>query len=185
MEVKWEEPTRFDALGRNGYIKSCGLSVLMIGSELFLEPLTRRGEIGRARIVVPIKAAPNILHAIAQECRLMLQREGLYPPELPSLSSRRNNTNADADGEKHVHAEALPPICYIRDVTTGETVAIRRRMDGFTSANTLCSPECLNSRLPQVPTEDEIAAMKHGTLLGWDTPGANPTFWRRRRESIR
>ena len=91
MEVRWEEPTRFDALGRNGYIRSCGLSVLMIGNELFLEPLTSRGEIGRARIVVPIKAAPKILDAIVQECRLMLQREGLYPPELPSLSRARPN----------------------------------------------------------------------------------------------
>ena len=131
MEVRWEEPTRFDALGRNGYIRSCGLSVLMIGNELFLEPLTSRGEIGRARIVVPIKAAPKILDAIVQECRLMLQREGLYP-----------RTTKPFQG----------------------------------------SPECLNSRLSHVPTEDEIAAMEHGTLLDWDTPGANPSFWRRRRE---
>jgi hypothetical protein len=105
MEVKWEEPTRFDALGRNGYIRSCGLSVLMIGRELFLEPLTSRGEVGRARIVVPIKAVPEILDAIARECRLMLQREAPHPPDLPDLSNRRNNTNADAHGEKHIHAE--------------------------------------------------------------------------------
>ncbi len=76
----------------------------------------------------------------------------------------------------------LPPVCYIRHVTDGHTVEIRRGEDGWHPANTLCSPDCLNARLPRPPTEDEIAAMTHGSLLGWNTPGADPAVWRRRRD---
>lgn len=78
-------------------------------------------------------------------------------------------------------ASDLPPVCYIRHVTTGETVLIRRGVAGWESANTPCSPECLNARLPRPPTEDEIAAMRHGSLIDWDTPGCNPAIWRARR----
>jgi len=80
------------------------------------------------------------------------------------------------------HSARLPPRCYIRHVTTGETVAIDRGENGYRTVGTLCSPACLNSRLPQPPTEDDISPMRHGSLIGWDTPGADPAFWRRRRE---
>jgi len=76
----------------------------------------------------------------------------------------------------------LAPLCYIRHVTTGETVAIHRGENGYRAVGTLCSPECLNSRLPRPPTEEDISAMRHGSLIGWDSPGADPAFWRRRRE---
>ena len=76
----------------------------------------------------------------------------------------------------------LPLACYIRHVTTGATVLIRRGEAGYIPVDTLCSPHCLNSRLPRVPAQDEIAAMRHGSLMGWDGPGADPAFWRRRRE---
>ena len=75
----------------------------------------------------------------------------------------------------------LPPLCYIRHPTTGETVEIRRGENGYYPISTRCSPECLNARLSHPPTEDDIAAMRHGSLIGWDSPGADPAFWRRRR----
>lgn len=78
-------------------------------------------------------------------------------------------------------AHHLPPICYIRHVTTGDVVMIRRGEPGYVPVETPCSPECLNARLPQPPTEDDVAAMRHGSLIGWDGPGADPNFWRRRR----
>lgn len=80
-------------------------------------------------------------------------------------------------------AATLPPLCYIRHPSTGETVAIHRGEDGYHPIRTRCSPACLNSRLPHPPTEDDIAAMQHGSLIGWDTPGADPNTWRRRREA--
>ncbi len=84
--------------------------------------------------------------------------------------------------ERDPKATALPPICYIRHPTSGETVAIWRNEDGCRPAGTLCSPECLNAKLSPQPTEAQINAMKHGSLMGWDTPGANPAFWSRLRE---
>ena len=74
----------------------------------------------------------------------------------------------------------LPPLCYVRHPTTGETVEIRRGEDGYHPAGTLCSPACLNSRLPHPPAESEILAMQHGSIIGWDTPGADPAWWDRR-----
>lgn len=76
-------------------------------------------------------------------------------------------------------AEALPPLCYVRHPTSGETVVILHGEDGYRTLGTLCSPECLNAKLSPTPTEAQINAMKHGSMFGWDTPGAKPTFWRR------
>lgn len=77
-------------------------------------------------------------------------------------------------------ANPLPPLCYVRHPANGETVAIFRGEDGYRPASTSCSPECLNAKLDPPPTEAQICAMKHGSLLGWDTPGARPEFWERR-----
>jgi hypothetical protein len=79
----------------------------------------------------------------------------------------------------------LPPICYIRHPTSGETVAVLRNEDGYRSPQTLCSPECLNAKLSPPPTEAQINAMKHGSLIGWATPGADPAVWARLREADR
>ena len=75
-------------------------------------------------------------------------------------------------------ASALPPLCYIRHPTTGETVEIRRSEDGYHPIGTKCSPECLNAKLAHPPTPEQILAMKHGSLMGWNTPGADPAKWR-------
>jgi hypothetical protein len=77
-------------------------------------------------------------------------------------------------------ADVLPPLCYVRHPTTGQTVTILRGEDGYRPLNTVCSPECLNAKLSPPPTDAQINAMKHGSMFGWDTPGANPAFWHRR-----
>jgi hypothetical protein len=74
-------------------------------------------------------------------------------------------------------AETLPPVCYIRHPGSGAPVAIRRGESGYHPVDTKCSPECLNSRLPVPPTAEQILAMTHGSLLGWDSKGANPALW--------
>ena len=79
----------------------------------------------------------------------------------------------------------LPPICYIRHPTSGETVTILRNEDGYRPAQTPCSLECLNAKLSPPPTEAQVNAMKHGSLMGWATPGADPAFWARLRETDR
>ena len=59
---------------------------------------------------------------------------------------------------------------------------IRRGVEGWEPTGTACSPECLNAKLPRIPSEAEIAAMRHGSLMGWDGPGATAAFWRNRQE---
>ena len=80
-------------------------------------------------------------------------------------------------------ATGLPPLCYIRHPQTGETIEIHRGENGWHPANTRCSPECLNANLPHPPTPAEVLAMRHGSIMGWDTPGANPKMWERAVES--
>jgi hypothetical protein len=72
-----------------------------------------------------------------------------------------------------------PPRCYIRHPTTGETVEIRRGENGYHPVDTVCSPDCLNRHLPRPPAAAEVLAMKHGSLMGWNTPGADPAKWER------
>ena len=79
-------------------------------------------------------------------------------------------------------SQRLPELCYVSHPTTGRTAMIRRGESHYYPVDTVCSPACLNSKLQPPPTEDEIAAMKHGSIIGWETPGANPEWWRRRRE---
>jgi hypothetical protein len=73
----------------------------------------------------------------------------------------------------------LPPLCYVRHPTSGETVEIRRGEHGWHPSNTKCSPECLNAKLPNPPTPEQVLAMRHGSLMGWNTPGARPGMWER------
>jgi hypothetical protein len=88
-------------------------------------------------------------------------------------------TNSKTEGGR----TALPPLCYVRHPGKGETVQIRLGQNGWHPANTTCSPECLNAKLPRVPTSAEVLAMKHGSMMGWDTPGANPEMWKRSAEA--
>jgi hypothetical protein len=88
-------------------------------------------------------------------------------------------TNSKTEGGR----TALPPLCYVRHPGTGETVQIRLGQNGWHLANTTCSPECVNAKLPRVPTSAEVLAMKHGSMMGWDTPGANPEMWKRSAEA--
>lgn len=103
---------------------------------------------------------------------------GASPASLDRLHALALETAATTSSDNA--AEALPALCYTRHPTTGETVAIIRGEDGYRPANTFCSPACLNAKLAPPPTEAQISAMKHGSLMGWDTPGARPEFWKRR-----
>ena len=63
---------------------------------------------------------------------------------------------SDTSTNKSAPSEKLPPLCYIRHLTSGETVLIRRGVDGWEPANTACSPACLNAKFDRVPTPAEI-----------------------------
>ena len=78
------------------------------------------------------------------------------------------STNKGAPSEK------LPPLCYIRHLTSGETVLIRGGVDGWEPANTACFPACLNTKFDRVPMPAEI--LKHGSIMGWNAPGCDPAF---------
>jgi hypothetical protein len=68
--ITWDERTFFDDLGRNGFTRAAGVSAVRLHNlhsegqrydEVHIEPITRRGTIGRARIVVPIQHVPRLI----------------------------------------------------------------------------------------------------------------------------
>ena len=50
--------------------------------------------------------------------------------------------------------------------TAATTLPLVCGQDGYLPAETQCSPACLNAKLPLPPSVDEIAAMRHGALMG-------------------
>jgi hypothetical protein len=68
----------------------------------------------------------------------------------------------------------LPPCCFARMPTTGETVLIVRGGQGYHPVSSPFPAAQLNDTLPRPPTAAEIEAMMAGSMFGWDVPGADP-----------
>ena len=69
IKIKYPRTT-FDALGRNSFTQQHGIAVSNLSPEVFLEPIGWRGDIGRARLVVPfthVAALRDALIAILAE----------------------------------------------------------------------------------------------------------------------
>ena len=82
--ITWDERTFFDNLGRNGYLRAAGISVVRLSNlhtsgqtydEVHLEPITSRGAVGRARIVVPARHVPRLI------ARLQALMQADQPPD--------------------------------------------------------------------------------------------------------
>jgi len=68
----------------------------------------------------------------------------------------------------------LPPRCFARLPSTGQTIAINRGETGYYPVLTSHTPEQLNAALPQPPTTEQIEAMLAGSMFGWEQPIADP-----------
>lgn len=64
-EIKFATKTKFDALGRSGYIQCHGVAVTNLHPEIFLEPLNSRGDISSARIVIPLASVAALRDALS------------------------------------------------------------------------------------------------------------------------
>lgn len=88
--IKFAKRTQADSLGRNGFFNTHGLSVMCSQGEVWLEPITSREQIGRARAVVPVEALPELIAALQG----MLPVPGAVEPKavVPSLISEDEAT---------------------------------------------------------------------------------------------
>jgi len=68
----------------------------------------------------------------------------------------------------------LPPRCFARLPSTGQTIAINRGETGYYPVLTSHTPEQLNAALPEPPTTEQIEAMLAGSMFGWEQPIADP-----------
>jgi len=74
-------------------------------------------------------------------------------------------------------ASGLPPLCFTRLPSTGETIAILRGETGYHPIVTFLTPEQLNAALLVPPTADHVQAMLAGSLFGWHVPAADPAHY--------
>ena len=68
----------------------------------------------------------------------------------------------------------LPPRCYARLPSTGQTIAINRDEMGYYPVLASHTPEQLNAALPEPPTPEQVEAMLAGSMFGWERPIADP-----------
>lgn len=61
----------------------------------------------------------------------------------------------------------LPPCCFARLPSTGQTIAINRGETGYYPVVSSHTPEQLNAALPEPPTPEQIEAMLAGSMFGW------------------
>ncbi|MFT8889668.1 MAG: DUF4316 domain-containing protein [Ethanoligenens sp.] len=69
----------------------------------------------------------------------------------------------------------LPEISYVRNLSDGQVVAIKRGESGYYPYSTEKTVEELNQTLGV--TKAQAAAMQFGSMFGWDVPGANPAAY--------
>jgi len=63
-EINWEKNTGY--LGRNGSFKCNGLSIYHGNDEVFLEPITSKGKIGRCYIRIPKDKLKDFVAALTE-----------------------------------------------------------------------------------------------------------------------
>jgi len=68
----------------------------------------------------------------------------------------------------------LPPRCFARLPSTGQTIAINRGETGYYPVVSPHTPEQLNAALPEPPTPEQIEAMLAGSMFGWGHLIADP-----------
>ena len=64
--LMFRTPTEF--LGRNGIAKMAGLHIGLQGDALYLAPVTSRKQIGRAYLLIPLEATPDVAKAMLRLC---------------------------------------------------------------------------------------------------------------------
>lgn len=77
--IRYQRPTTFDTLGRNGYTRSCGMTVSRVAEEIFLEPINAHGKTGRARLVIHADHVPDLIDALIAKMKEIENGQGLRP----------------------------------------------------------------------------------------------------------
>lgn len=62
-DIRFPEPERMN-LGRNGYMRTTGVSLTMTSGVVEIEPWTSKDRVGRARIVFPVTHLREVRDAI-------------------------------------------------------------------------------------------------------------------------
>ena len=57
-------PTEWEGLGVNGFSKSAGIHLRQVGAEVFMQPISIKGNVVRTRLVVPVTHLREVRDAI-------------------------------------------------------------------------------------------------------------------------
>ena len=93
-EIKFATETQRAALGRNGYSQCWGVSLSLdsCDEEVAIEPVNSKGEVTRARVMVPVAAIPEVIKALQDLRRLA----GQHHPLVCDILTTRENADVEA-----------------------------------------------------------------------------------------
>lgn len=76
-ELHYDEACARQALGRNGYMRCCGLELMLTSNdtEVIIKPINSKGKDGRSQIIVPVKDLPKLMHLLS----LLRTDAGVHP----------------------------------------------------------------------------------------------------------
>lgn len=66
----------------------------------------------------------------------------------------------------------LPTYCFVRHITTGEPIIVKRGHQGYFPVSYVCNVERMNGE--RGLTAAQISAMEVGSIVGFNCPGADP-----------
>ena len=107
-EIKYGKTTRIQSLGRNRYVSTLGLDIVIQGDELLLFPITTRGRAHSCRLVVPMTKVPEVADALITAAQPTLHEQfGFWP---------------QPNAQKAVRACRLLMLAYERGAKNGGSV---------------------------------------------------------------
>jgi hypothetical protein len=71
--------------------------------------------------------------------------------------------------------KGLPEMCYSTLETTGESILLKRGESGYWLLDYIVDEDVMNNRLNV--TKAQAEAMKIGSMISWDCPGADPEMY--------
>lgn len=72
--------------------------------------------------------------------------------------------------------KGLPDMCYSTIEETGETIILKKEIEGYFPSINQNSADELNIEIGV--TKQQEQAMLIGSMFGWDVPGANPEVYK-------
>jgi hypothetical protein len=127
ITIPFGKTSELKALGRNGYMQCHGVSVSIFGSDIHLEPIHSKGDIGRARVPVPFTAVRELRDALDTLMRHRYAAVALAPDPLAAPPTAAALTREEEGALAKARDARSPPLSgpIRRKAGSGEPLPLR------------------------------------------------------------